>query len=326
MAEAVRRRSTVVVESRERWLADYANPPGGDFQAFLAVPLVFEGRARGCMGLGLPLPGAPDEQDVGLLNAIARQGAQAVERARLFDERASIARTLQAGLLPRELPLTPGIELAVRYVPVGGGSAVGGDFYDVLELYEGTWLAAVGDVCGKGAQAAVHSGLLRTTIAGMALHAASPVEILELANRALMRQGQSWPYATVVATTFQVTPSGLHVDVASAGHPPALVRRTDATLEEVDAEGLMIGVQEELTLRASELSLRAGDALVLYTDGMVDARREEERFGEQRLAEAVAAAPADSAEALAEHVASAVARFETGAPRDDRALLVVRSP
>ncbi len=322
--EAVRRRASVVVESRERWLADYEAPPSADFEAFLAIPLVFEGRARACMGLGLPLPGAPDEQDMGLLNAIARQGAQAVERARLFDERAAIARTLQQGLLPRRIPAIDGVDLAVRYKPVGGGSSVGGDFYDVLELNDGWWLGVVGDVCGKGAQAAVHSGLLRTTIAAMALHARDPAVILDLANRALMRQGESWPYATVVCAAFRPADGGLRVDVASAGHPPALLRRADGRLEEVAADGLMIGVQAALDVRPVAVTLAAGDSLSLYTDGMVDARRDEERFGEERLAEVVRTAPAPDAESAAEHIAEAVLGFETGSPRDDRALLVLR--
>jgi PAS domain S-box-containing protein len=326
MPEAVRRRSTVVVESREHWTAEYEMAPVADFEGFVAVPLLFEGRARACMGLGLPLAGAPDEQDIGLLNAIARQGAQAVERARLFDERASIARILQQGLLPREIPVIPGVDLAVRYQPVGGGSSVGGDFYDVLELNDGSWLAVVGDVCGKGAQAAVHSGLLRTTIAAMSLHACAPAEILELANRALMRQGQSWPYATVVCASFRPVTGGLHVDVASAGHPPALLRRVDGGLREVNAEGLMVGVQAELRLRTAGLSLRPGDALALFTDGMVDASADGERFGEERLSAVIAQAPTRGAEEMAEHIAGAVLDFETGSPRDDRALLVLRAP
>ena len=324
MPEAVRRRASVIVGSREEWLADYEMAPAGAFEAFVAVPLVFEGRARACMGLGLPLPGAPDEQDMGLLNAIARQGAQAVERARLFDERASIARTLQEGLLPREIPAIEGVDLAVRYQPIGGGGSVGGDFYDVLELNDGWWLGVVGDVCGKGAQAAVHSGLLRTTIAAMALHENDPAVILDLANRALMRQGQSWPYATVVCASFRPAGEALEVVLASAGHPPALVRRGDGTLEEAVADGLMIGVQADLDLRPATVMLRDGDSLSLYTDGMVDARREDERYGEERLAAVVLAAPDGTAESAAEHIAEAVHAFETGSPRDDRALLVLR--
>jgi serine phosphatase RsbU (regulator of sigma subunit) len=324
MPEAIRRRASVIVESREGWLAEYETPPSASFEAFLAIPLVFEGRARACMGLGLPLPGAPDEQDMSLLNAIARQGAQAVERARLFDERASIARTLQQGLLPREIPAIEGVDLAVRYQPVGGGSSVGGDFYDVLEMNDGWWLAVVGDVCGKGAQAAVHSGLLRTTIAAMALHARDPAEILDLANRALMRQGQSWPYATVVCAAFRPADGDLRVDLASAGHPPALLRRADGSLDEVVAGGLMIGVQAALDLQPVTLTLCPGDSLSLYTDGMVDARRDDEHFGEERLAAVIREAPDRDAESAAEHIAEAVLAFETGSPRDDRALLLLR--
>jgi serine phosphatase RsbU (regulator of sigma subunit) len=139
-----------------------------------------------------------------------------------------------------------------------------------------------------------------------------------------MRQGQSWPYATVVCAAFRPADGGLQVELASAGHPPGLLRHADGTLEEVVANGLMIGVQASLALQPVSVTLGAGDSLALYTDGMVDARREDERFGEERLAEVVQTAPDSGAESAAEHIAEAVLAFETGSPRDDRALMVLR--
>src|SRR3712207_9574883 len=111
--------------------------------------MLFEGGVPGCMGLGFPDAGAFDVADVDLLVAIARQGAQALERARLYSEREYVARTLQAGLLPRGLPEIPGLDVAVRYRPIGDGRQVGGDFYDLFDIAAGRWLVAVGDARGK---------------------------------------------------------------------------------------------------------------------------------------------------------------------------------
>ncbi|MDQ3741239.1 MAG: GAF domain-containing protein, partial [Actinomycetota bacterium] len=170
MPVATRGAAPVLLESREEWLSRFPGfPPRGDFEAFAAVPLLFEGGVPGCMGLGFPEVGAFDVGDVDLLVAIARQGAQALERARLYEERVYVAQTLQAGLLPRALPHILGLEVAVRYRPVGDGSEVGGDFYDLFSVADQAWILAIGDVCGKGTEAAVLTGVVRSTIRALAL-------------------------------------------------------------------------------------------------------------------------------------------------------------
>jgi PAS domain S-box-containing protein len=170
MPAAARAAAPVLLQSRDEWLERFpAVPPRTDFEAFAAVPMAFEGAVHGCMGLGFPQAGPFDGADVDLLVAIARQGAQALERARLYEERAYVARTLQAGLLPRALPVIPGLDVAVRYRPVGDGSEVGGDFYDLFATADDEWMLAIGDVCGKGTQAAVLTGVVRSTIRALAL-------------------------------------------------------------------------------------------------------------------------------------------------------------
>src|SRR3712207_3444364 len=148
--------------------------------------MLFEGGVPGCMGLGFPDAGAFDVADVDLLVAIARQGAQALERARLYEERAYVARTLQAGLLPRRLPPIDGLDVAVRYRPLGDGSEVGGDFYDLFDLDGSCWLVAVGDICGKGTAAAVLTGIVRSTVRALALRDRDPSAILDGVNAALL--------------------------------------------------------------------------------------------------------------------------------------------
>ncbi|HEV2814403.1 MAG TPA: GAF domain-containing protein, partial [Solirubrobacteraceae bacterium] len=201
MPAATRAAQPVLLESRADWMARFPGfPPRGDFEAFAAVPLLFEGDVPGCMGLGFPDTGPFEAADVDLLVAIARQGAQALERARLYEERAYVARTLQAGLLPRALPDIPGVEVAVRYRPVGDGSEVGGDFYDLFETDDGAWMLAIGDVCGKGTQAAVLTGVVRSTIRALALAtpgtAPGAADVLCGVNAALLREHSTGALAT----------------------------------------------------------------------------------------------------------------------------------
>ncbi|HEX8207491.1 MAG TPA: GAF domain-containing protein, partial [Solirubrobacteraceae bacterium] len=199
MPRAARDAAPVLLESREDWLRRFPGfPPRGDFEAFAAVPLLFEGSVPGCMGLGFAEAGPFDGADVDLLVAIARQGALALERARLYEEREYVARTLQAGLLPRALPDIPGLDVAVHYRPLGDGSEVGGDFYDLFGVGDDAWFVAMGDVCGKGAQAAVLSGVMRSTVRALALSAPAvePAEVLEGVNAALLRDESPAALAT----------------------------------------------------------------------------------------------------------------------------------
>src|SRR4051794_20209323 len=145
MPEAVRAGEPVLLDSRAAWLARFPEtPPRGDFEAFAAVPLPGDQGAMGCMGLGFRDARPFESGDVELLQVIARQGAQALERAALYEHRSHVARTLQQGLLPDELPEIPGLQIAMAYEPQGAGDEVGGDFYDVFATERG-WTAAMGD-------------------------------------------------------------------------------------------------------------------------------------------------------------------------------------
>ena len=328
MPLAARRAEPVLLHSREDWLERFpAFPPRGDFEAFAAVPLLFEGGVPGCMGLGFPETGGFDDADVDLLVAIARQGAQALERARLYEERAYVAQTLQAGLLPRMLPEIPGLEVAVRYRPVGDGSEVGGDFYDLFATDDDEWMLAIGDVCGKGAQAAVLTGVVRSTIRALTFTGgAHPATVLAGVNAALLREGT--PHALATAACGSLTPKGdgFAVCLSAGGHPPPLLLRADGSVESVEAPGAMLGVRAGADLVTAEIDLVPGDLLLLYTDGVLDARRGRETFGEARLREALAATAGEAASSALRHIDAAVRAFSPGPVRDDKALLALRVP
>jgi serine phosphatase RsbU (regulator of sigma subunit) len=327
MPAAVRERRPVLVDTRAEWLERFpARPPGGGFESFAAVPLLFEGQVPGCMGLGFPDPGPFADADVALLVAIARLGAQALDRARLYEERAYVARTLQAGLLPRELPAIPGLDVAVRYRPVGDGSEVGGDFYDLFGVEQDAWLVAVGDVCGKGTQAAVLSGVVRSTIRALAGRDSAPAAILDGVNDALLRESAPNALSTAACASVEVAPGGegAAVRISAGGHPPALVRRADGTVEAVDVGGPMLGVVPGARLAEVTLALAPGDLLLLYTDGVLDARVGKGIFGEQRLRDALAAADGQDAGQTVASIDAALRTSSPGPPRDDKALLALR--
>jgi serine phosphatase RsbU (regulator of sigma subunit) len=314
----------VLLGSRDAWLRRFpALLPSGDFEAFAAVPVVGEHGAVGCMGFGFPDRRAFDNADVELLQVIARQGAQALERAALYEQRAHVARTLQHALLPAELPVVPGLQIAAAYQPLGAGDEVGGDFYDVFPTDAG-WTAAIGDVCGKGVEAAVVTGTVRHTLRALELAHGEPAAVLRRLNQAVRRHAPDSRFCSVALAHLTALREGFRVDLACAGHPPALVLRAGGELEELGACGSLLGIDDEMHLVATTSELRSGDALVLYTDGIVEARRAGELFGYERLRAAVSAAAGRPAHDVTGGIEAAVRAFSPGPAADDRALLVLR--
>ena len=325
MPEAMRSGRPVLLGSREAWRRRFpALLPRGDFEAFAAVPLIGERGTVGCMGFGFSDERAFDAGDVELLQVIARQGAQALERATLYEQRAHAARTLQQGLLPTALPEIPGLEVATAYQPMGAGDEVGGDFYDVFATDAG-WTAAIGDVCGKGVEAAVVTGMVRHTLRALELGHGEPAAVLRRLNQAVRRHEPESRFCSVALAHLTALKSGFRVDLASAGHPPALVLRARGAIEELGACGSLLGIDREMHLVTTTCELQPGDALVLYTDGIVEARRGGELFGFERLRAAVAAAAGRAAHDITGGIEAAVGAFAPGPAADDRALLVLRA-
>jgi serine phosphatase RsbU (regulator of sigma subunit) len=202
---------------------------------------------------------------------------------------------------------------------------VGGDFYDCFDISPGRWLVAVGDVAGKGTAAAVLTGLARHTLRAIALREEKPEEMLRFLNEALRRQSVESAFCTVGCATLEPSGGGFEARLAAGGHPFPLLIRAGGRSEEVVARGMLLGVEPDPMLTPVSLTLDPGDTLVLYTDGVVDARATNgDRFGEERLRAAVDAAAGGSAEAMATAVDQAVAAFEPDRQRDDRAIVVLR--
>jgi serine phosphatase RsbU (regulator of sigma subunit) len=288
------------------------------------VPLAFGGVVSGALVLCSTDGRRFMAADRTFLCALGDQAAHALERARLFEERAYVARTLQEGLLPESLAAIPGLEVAVRYHSIADGGEVGGDFYDCFDISPGRWLVAVGDVAGKGTAAAVLTGLARHTLRAIALREERPEEMLRFLNEALRRQSSEAAFCTVgCATLSRREGGGFDAVLAFGGHPyPLLVR--GGTVQEVVVRGTLLGVEAEPLVEPASLVLAPGDTLVLYTDGVVDARdAADERFGEARLLSVLVATAGETAEAVAAALDLALVAFEAER-RDDRAIVVLR--
>jgi PAS domain S-box-containing protein len=244
------------------------------------------------------------------------QARQAAEAARAEAE-ASRA-TLAQALLPAMLTEIPGVELAARYRPATGG--VGGDFYDVVALGARRWLAVIGDVCGKGAEAASLTAMARHTLRTLARHHDGPGTILDAANEVMAGQLPEGRFCTAAAAALEPGDDGLQVTVASAGHPVPLVVRGTGEVELLGRAGMLLGVFDELGLVEQDAVLAPGDALVLFTDGCVG----EGADSLQVLGAGLAAAAGRSATTLAQ-VVEAVAIEIEGGHRDDMAILVLKA-
>ena len=191
------------------------------------------------------------------------------ERARARTERT--ARTLQESLLPpKQLPAIEGCELAAQFTPGTAGELVGGDFYDVFELGPRRWALVLGDVCGKGAEAAALTAMARWTLRSLATQVIDTPDLLRLLNDAIMRQDLKGRFITVAYLVLTVHDDRAHVTVACAGHPAPVLLRAHGDPIELEAHGTLLGTWPDISLHAAEVELGPGDGLVVYSDGVTD--------------------------------------------------------
>jgi serine phosphatase RsbU (regulator of sigma subunit) len=295
------------------------------FASVMAVPLVARGEPVGAVTFATAESGRTfDGDDLRLVRELAARAGRAVENARLYRERSHIARTLQASLLPPRLPDVPGVELAARYRAAGEANDVGGDFYDVFPTGEHTWGVVVGDVLGKGAGAAAMIGLARHTLRAAAIRELDSVRVLSTLNEALYRESAQESFCTAVYLAIDVSDDLVEMEVTCAGHPLPLVLRENGGIETVGRPGTLLGAVPRLSLVPSRIELDTGDALVAFTDGIVEARSELGVFGEAGLKRLLATLLRVNARDIADRVARHAIDFQAGAPRDDLAVLVVR--
>lgn len=236
---------------------------------------------------------------------------------------------MQESLLPPRLPEIPGLEVAARYVAGGTGAEVLGDFFDVFPSVRGSWGMVVGDVCGKGVPAAKSTALARYTLRAEAHRETRPSQILAVLNQALLDWLTDDPrFLSAIYATVRPTRAGASVQISAAGHPLALVRRAGGRVQELGRPGTLLGLLPDPELSDSRSLLRAGDSLILFTDGVTEARRHSDRdlYGEDRLRGCVAGLGETSAAGIADAIQQAVMAFSSGDINDDTAVLVLKVP
>jgi serine phosphatase RsbU (regulator of sigma subunit) len=293
--------------------------------AALIIPLRARGAVRGALGLGFAtLEGQDRVELLALCEDLSRRAALALDTARLYEERDAVARTLQRSLLPPALPEVPGLELAARYLAAGDDLEVGGDFYDCFPTGPGEWAAVIGDVCGKGAEAAAVTALARHTIRAAVVHDPHPAAVLRALNQAILRHSADFRFCTVLYVRLVPTIDGVEACIATGGHPLPMLVHASGQVEPAGRTGTLLGVVEDPEISATAVRLRPGDALVLYTDGVTEASPVDDAFGPARLAAFLRTCAGMDAGHIAAGVERRVLEVQRGSLRDDVAVLVMR--
>jgi len=291
----------------------------------MIVPMTLRDRVLGAITFVSAETGRRfDAQDLALAEELGRRAAVAVDNARLYRTRSTIAKTLQASLLPPLLPEVPGLELAAAYRAAGEGYDVGGDFYDVFSMDEDHWFVVIGDVCGKGAAAAAVTALARYTIRAAAARRRSPAAILRWLNDVMLSQADAGRFATLVCVHLDLSRETIRASVAVGGHPLPLVLRADGRVCPLGAPGMLLGLVEPLEVQERTVELRPGDAAVLYTDGLTEAGAPERVWSPEELEAALRAASGRTAPGIIEHLLAAALPDRAAPPRDDIAVLALR--
>ncbi len=297
--------------------------------SMMIVPMVARGRVLGALSFVATRDSGRrfEPEHLALAGELARRSATAVDNARLYGERAYIARALQESLLPPTLPEIHGIEVAARFRAAGDGNEVGGDFYDLFDIGDSHWAIVMGDVCGKGARAAAMTALARYTLRAAAMREAHPSDVLGTLNEALVRQRTDEEFCTVAFARLENNGHGARLTVSSGGHPLPLLLRADGRVDAVGTPGTLLGIMPEPDLRDDSVRLEPGDAVVLYTDGVTDAQAPERVLSPADLASLLRECAGFDAAAIAEHMERAATSPEgqpAFEPRDDVAILVLR--
>ncbi|PSL56113.1 stage II sporulation protein E [Saccharothrix carnea] len=311
---------TAVLERRVEHaeLTELGDGPWGASGVGVAVPLT-EGGALVCFG---------GTWRVDLLKRFAERAAAAVEVSTRFGEQRKTVEALRANLLPTPLPEVPGVRLAGVYEPAHRQVLVGGDFYDVHPREDGSAAFVLGDVAGNGLEAAAHSGRVRQSLHALLVVEQRPAQLLHLLNAALRAAGSRLFTTLVVGAMVPVQAGGLRLTLAAGGHPAPLVLRADGRVDEVAVHGGIVGVLPEVRFNQTTVALAPGETLLLYSDGLTEARKYDDRqelFGDVRLKAALADCTGLSADAVSDHLRRVVFDWLGSAEHDDLTLLVLQA-
>ncbi len=261
--------------------------------------------------------------DLGLVEELGGQLALAIRVDHMFRRRTEIADALQASLLPRRLPEIGGVELAAVYVAATEGVEIGADFYDAYRTPVG-WGLSVGDVCGKGEEAAAVTAAARHAIRVLAHDTADPAQVLAAANKILLAEELSGGFVTASIAHLEWRDGALHVALGSAGHPSAAIIRSDGRVQLPGGGGLPLGLVTDFEPGTHELTLRKGDILFLYTDGLTQARGRDRTYFQARLSDELAGLAGSHPDQFEAAMRRTLLEFSAGDLIDDITMMVLR--
>ncbi|MFF5638467.1 PP2C family protein-serine/threonine phosphatase [Streptomyces sp. NPDC012825] len=295
-----------------------AKNPGAAVRTLSVSPLRARGRALGTLTFLYHRPDALG--DTRMLGDLASRAALAIDTSTLYEQRRNHVEVLQRHLLPRALPHVDGLALSAAYEVADASLDVGGDFYDVVVAGDQVALV-VGDVCGRGAEAAAVTGLARHTLRTLLQDGVSPGNALARLNSALLGEGASRFVTALIAVLSPADDGGWDLEIASAGHPRPLVRRADGAVEEANVSGVLLGVLPTPAYRSVRLALGPDDALVMFTDGLTEAKGAGGRFFEEDLVDVVSRSVDGAPDPAGRLIRLASDFRQTG--DDDTAVLIV---
>lgn len=288
--------------------------------SLLAVPLLARGRSIGVLCLLAGQRAAFGESDMELLRTFAAQAALAIDTAGLFTREHHVAMVLQESILPTRLPQVDGIESSAIYLPAGQEAEIGGDYYDVFLAPDGRLVLAIGDVCGKGVVAATKTSMVRYAIRGMVAAGLQPDRILAEVNSMLVALDDASGIVTVWLGMLDIDDGTLRY--ADGGHPPALLMQPDGSLTRLATTGALLGGLDGAEYGLRTVTVQPGGVVLLYTDGVTEARNKARFFGEGRVRRALRAG--GSTAAITQRLLAQVQRFCSGELRDDAAIVALR--
>lgn len=333
VARAIRVREPVLVDcladsptleqvAPEPELRDFLQWSG--HRSVVAVPLIARGRLLGAMAFFYLRDTAPnDTEQLALIDSLADRAATAIDNANQYVARTQLVRTLQRSLMPESLPILDGMALSSAYHPAGEGNEVGGDFYDVFTTPFGCWLV-VGDVCGKGPEAAAVTALVRHSIRAFAFVRPSPAQVLGAVNEVMLGHALAQRFATVVVARMDLTGTPVQAIVAGAGHPPPVLVRTDGQALCPEVRGTMLGVRPGSNVVDVEVELDRGSTLVLYTDGLLDAGAPRRGLTPLELCRQLAGYAGSAPQLLVQQLERLALSTGAGRLRDDVAIVAAR--
>ncbi|MEU4264506.1 SpoIIE family protein phosphatase [Streptomyces argenteolus] len=312
-------------------LPEWVVPAGyeGVIRSVVITPLPGHGMPAGALIL-LRGSGQFNENEETFARLFAARAGAALSAARMYAEQSSITKTLMRDLLPPQLHRINGVEFAGGYRPAGARERVGGDFYDVHpgSTASDASLVVLGDVCGKGLDAAVLTGKIRNTLQALAPMAEDHERMLQLLNGSLLNSHHA-RFATMVIASVRRSENVVRLRLTSAGHPPPLVVRADGRVEEVRTLGTLIGALPHVEARTEEITLQPGETCLLYTDGITEARGGplgDEMFGEDRLRQALSECTDMPGKAVVERIQMLASQWLRDGNHDDMAVVAITAP